>query len=245
MPLKGLGKAWAGARLIQISDLHVGNSVPLDYLGHWVGWINSRQPDFVVVTGDIIQSAQINHADEAARLLARIQAREGVLLVLGNHDWLTSHKGGGHAQYAKMVVQAMEKQGLRVLRNECVSCERDGRPLNIVGMEAYFGDNFDPDAAFDGVDPDEPCIALLHNPDGFPDLRDKSAQWVLCGHTHGGQVNIPLIGPPLLPVVNKQWSAGHYVVDGKNLYVNRGIGWLLKVRFNARPEITEFTLTPA
>jgi len=90
-----------------------------------------------------------------------------------------------------------------------------------------------------------PCILLSHNPDTFVELLDRPAAWTLSGHTHGGQVSLPLAGPLFVPVQHKQFVAGAYQIGDHHLYVNRGLGWLARVRFNARPEITEFTLQRA
>jgi predicted MPP superfamily phosphohydrolase len=99
--------------------------------------------------------------------------------------------------------------------------------------------------AFAALPPSAPTVVLSHNPDSFVDLLDRPFDWMLSGHTHGGQVNIPLFGPPLLPVRHRQFAAGQFSLAGKNLYVNRGLGWGLRIRFNARPEVTVFTLTKA
>ena len=92
---------------------------------------------------------------------------------------------------------------------------------------------------------EDACIALSHNPDSFLELLDRPASWVLSGHTHGGQVSIPWLGPPLLPVRNRRFASGHHVMGGRNLYVNRGLGWVRKIRFNCPPEITVFELQRA
>ncbi len=245
MPIPDLPGDLAGLRIVQISDLHLGSGVPIGYLNKWVDVVNNRGPDLVVVTGDLVHHGRAEWTGVAARLLARLQAGEGVLAILGNHDWGACSMGQGFAAWADRVATALTGRGVRVLRNEAVAVRRGPVPLHIVGLDDYWGDRYDPAAAFAAVPPSTPCIALAHNPDCFLDLLDTPASWTLAGHTHGGQVNLPLLGPPVLPVRHKQFVAGHYRLASKNLYVNRGIGWLRRVRFNARPEITEFTLTRA
>jgi len=87
-----------------------------------------------------------------------------------------------------------------------------------------------------------PTVALSHNPDTAPALARAGADLILSGHTHGGQVEIPFLGPPLLPVRRRAYYAGLYRVETARLYVNRGVGWLRRVRLFVRPEITFLTL---
>ena len=245
MPVPDLGLDLVGLRIIQISDLHVGKHVPMAFLKKWVDWVTAQQADLIVVTGDMVHRSQPAYTDQAAQLVARLKAREGVLAVMGNHDWGTSHLGGGNEWLADRVAAALAAQKVRLLRNESVAVRRGRAKLHIVGLEDYWGKRFDPDAAFAHVPTSAPCIALSHNPDTFIELLDRSAAWILSGHTHGGQVNLPLVGPLFVPVRHKQFVAGAYQIGEHHLYVNRGLGWLIRIRFNARPEITEFTLQRA
>lgn len=242
MPLPGLGAGLVGARIIQISDLHVGSGVPQEYLDKWVGWISAQQADWVVVTGDCSQYGNTAWTGSMARLIGSLRARERVLVASGNHDWGSSRPGGGFPSLAQRTADALAGQGVRVLRNQAVTYQRNGAELHIVGLDDYWSQQFDPATAFRKLPAASPTIVLSHNPDSFLDLQDWPGDWVLSGHTHGGQVNIPFYGPPILPVQHKEFIAGHYTRGGKNLYVNRGLGWLRRVRFNARPEVTVFTL---
>lgn len=242
MPLSRLGSEFQGARLIQISDLHVGPSVPGDYLQKWVDWITAQQPDFVVITGDCIHYSRAAGLPALGRLLGRLRAKEAVLVALGNHEWGASQPRGGRADVAERAANAMRAEGVRVLRNQAASFRRGASELHIVGLDDYWGDNYNPALAFGTLPAMAPTVVLSHNPDTFIDLLERPFDWMLSGHTHGGQVNIPLLGPPLLPVRHRQFAAGHFRLAGRNLYVNRGLGWARRVRFNARPEVTVFTL---
>ena len=97
------------------------------------------------------------------------------------------------------------------------------------------------------LDRTQPTVVLCHNPDALDlPLWDGVRGWVLAGHTHGGQCKPPFLPPPILPVRNKRYTAGAFDVGpGRTLYVNRGLGHLLRARFNVRPELTLFTLTRA
>ncbi|HOJ76002.1 MAG TPA: metallophosphoesterase [Phycisphaerae bacterium] len=245
MPLANLGPEFEGARLIQISDLHVGSSVPLDYLQKWIDWIAGQQTDWVVVTGDLVHYSHHLAVGPMARLVSRLRAREAVLTSLGNHEYGACRPGGGMAGLAQRAVNALAGEGVRALRNEVVTFRRGRSELHIVGMDDLWGEQYRPDVAFAALPSTAPTIVLSHNPDTFVDLLDRPFDWMLSGHTHGGQVNIPLFGPPVLPVRHRQFAAGHSSLAGKNLYVNRGLGWVMRVRFNARPEVTIFTLRRA
>jgi predicted MPP superfamily phosphohydrolase len=86
-------------------------------------------------------------------------------------------------------------------------------------------------------------VALVHNPDAIDALHNRPCHWILSGHTHGGQVRLPLLGAPFLPVRHREYDQGLFKVGEQRLYVNRGLGYLRRVRFNCRPEIAVFQLT--
>jgi len=245
MPIPNLPADFEGMRLVQISDLHVGAGVPMVYLDKWIDAINDRGADLIVVTGDLVHHPQPERARAAARLLGRLRATHGVLAVLGNHDWGTTREGGGIRRLADRVRAALSAEGIRVLTNESVVIRRGTSRLWVVGVDDYWGDRHDPAGATADVPASGPYIALVHNPDSAWELLDKPPAWVLAGHTHGGQVSIPLVGPPVVPTRHKQLVAGHYRLGTTSVYVNRGLGWVKRLRFNARPEITEFTLARA
>ena len=135
-----------------------------------------------------------------------------------------------------------ERAGVRVLRNEGTTV----RGLDVIGVDDLWARRADPRLALRGRT-SEAAIALCHNPDAQDELPwDDYRGWVLAGHTHGGQCKPPFLPPPMLPVRNKRYAAGEVAVPGgRRLYINRGLGHLLQVRFNVRPEITAFTLRVA
>jgi predicted MPP superfamily phosphohydrolase len=127
-----------------------------------------------------------------------------------------------------------------MLRNQA----HDVDGLQIVGFDDLWAERFDARAALDNCDRGRPAIALSHNPDTV-DLPgwERFQGWILSGHTHGGQCKPPFLPPPLLPVRNRRYPQGEFALDGeRRLYVNRGVGHLIPVRFNVRPEITLFEL---
>ena len=132
---------------------------------------------------------------------------------------------------------------MKILRNEIR--EVDG--LQVIGLDDLWAGRFDVRKAIAGTDLSRPAIALSHNPDTAddPGWGDYSG-WILAGHTHGGQCKPPFLPPPLLPVKNRRYTSGEFeLTGGRRMYINRGVGHLLRVRINARPEVTLFQLTRA
>jgi predicted MPP superfamily phosphohydrolase len=242
LPVAGLPVALAGARLVQISDVHVGPGVDDAYLVETFGRVAALRPDILVVTGDFLTH---HHArgeaqyDQLRAVLAHLpRGRWATLGVLGNHDY---GRGWAEPDVAEKVVREAERAGVRVLRNAVAGVQG----LDVVGIDDLWAHRAAPLEALRHRT-SEAAVALCHNPDALDALPWGSYRgWVLAGHTHGGQCKPPFLPPPLLPVHNERYSAGEVALDdGRRLYVNRGLGHLLQVRFNVRPEITVFTLRP-
>jgi hypothetical protein len=245
LDLPDLAPALQGLRVVQISDLHLGSPGPFDYLRAQVERCRALEPELMVVTGDFIHAADLRWSQALVSLLRPLQAPLGVFAILGNHDfgvWAPNPRPRGPAIAAR-IEQLLLEAGLIVLRNGAQVVMRGDAALQLVGIDDQWSGYCDPDQAFADADPDLPTVVLTHNPDTVPSLKDKRYDWALCGHTHGGQVQIPLIGAPILPIKHRHYDAGRFETDGHRLYVNRGLGSLYGVRFNCRPEITVFTLT--
>jgi predicted MPP superfamily phosphohydrolase len=230
-----------GKRLVQLSDLHVGPVVDQSFLLRSMEGVGELKPDLIVMTGDLMSC----HRDEqVARTIEVIRelppAPLGRFAILGNHDYGDRWVQQGAA--GKLCDQ-MADRDVRVLRNEVV----DVGGLQIAGIDDMWANRMRPAETIAQLDPTRPAIALCHNPDGVdvPEWEGFKG-WILAGHTHGGQCKAPFFRPPLLPVNNKRYVAGEYALDGERmLYINRGLGYLERVRFNCRPEITVFTLADA
>lgn len=243
MPVRNLPSELEGKTLAQVSDLHISHRVDTDYLTACMRDVSALQPDIVVVTGDItdrgVQAAQISDIGRVFGALARPPL--GVFAILGNHDYGPRWSG---ADLANAVASQLTDAGVTVLRNE----SRPVAGLRIVGLDDMWGTNFHPEAVLPSLTADEPAVVLCHNPDAADRPVDWGTYrgWILSGHTHGGQCKPPFLPPPLLPVVNKRYTAGAFDLgDGRSLYINRGLGHLIRVRFNVRPEITLHRLVRA
>lgn len=240
LPVRGLPDRLVGKTLVQLSDIHVGRRVDDDYVRACFAAVRALAPDLVVVTGDFISHRKgfERQAEAVYRQLPR--GRLGTFGCLGNHDF---GRNWAHPEVAAALQAILARHGLQLLRNESA----DVLGLRLIGLEDFWAPTFDPALALAGLPAGAPAIVLCHNPDAV-DLPVWGAfdGWILAGHTHGGQCKPPFLPPPILPVQNKRYTAGAFALSaGRQLYINRGLGHLTRVRFNVRPEITRFTLTAA
>lgn len=241
LPIAGLPRAMVGRLIVQISDLHVGPVVDKDYLVRAMKFVSGLGQDMTVVTGDFMSCEAAERVDDVASVIERLRPGPlGCLAVLGNHDY---GLGWSDVDAASRLCRRLDRLGVRVLRNEA----RTVAGLQIVGLEDLWGPFFQPGRLLRTTDWDRPTLVLCHNPDAV-DLPIWSGYggWVLSGHTHGGQCKPPFLPPPILPVKNLRYTQGAFDVSGgRRLYINPGLGYLKRVRFNVRPEITVFRLVDA
>ena len=238
MPIRHLPDSLIGKTLMQISDIHVGNRFDYNYIIESFKEAQDYNPDFVAYTGDYISyenEEQLKQLDEVMEHI--VLGKIGTIAILGNHDYGFKWEMNS---VANDVANCLEKHGATVLRNEDLEVEG----LNFIGFDDYWGPNFNTSNLMGTWDPSKANVALCHNPDACDlDIWNGYDGWILSGHTHGGQCKPPFLEPPMLPVVNKNYSAGEIdLEDGRKLYINRALGHLWQVRFNVRPEITIFTL---
>lgn len=241
MPIPGLGGEFRGMRVALISDLHLSPVVLESYLRRCVGIVNGLQPDFVVVTGDLVTGGR-SHARGAAEILGELRPRLATLAVLGNHDYGIFHPRMAVApNLADYLEERLAMAGVCVLRNEIRTFRRGGSTLQFVGLDDYWT-RFDAEQAFETYNASIPAVALCHNPDAAPALLERGVPWVLAGHTHG---KVSLIDS-LQPMERRDLVAGHYELGrNQNLYVNRGLGHTWRMKACDRPEITLLTLCEA
>ncbi len=236
----GLG----GLKLLHLADLHA-DPMPLDFLGQQIDRALAWKPDFICVTGDFI-TTKYGEWDEYAVLLSKLSAAAPTFATLGNHD------GGRWARYngykdTQLVRELLQRGNLRLLHNTQEVIEVRGRPLRLVGLGDEWALELEPVRAFGGQPTarksgEIPTIVLSHNPDTKDELAPYSWELMLSGHTHGGQLSLPLIGEPFLPVRDKRFVRGLYRWEDRWLHITAGIGSLHKARFNCRPEISCLTL---
>lgn len=223
--------------VVQFSDTHLGFHYDIEELKKAVQQMNAQQPDLIFFTGDLIDHAhEYDRIDEIAPVLGQLKAKYGKYAVYGNHDY-----GGGAMGYYP---QIMADSGFYLLVNETGSIQLpDGTSIGISGLdEAYFGDP-QPERLAQQFAQFPYNILLLHEPDiidQFTVLPDLT----VAGHSHGGQIRIPLVGPLITTRYAEQYTDGFYPLgNGQQLYVNIGLGTTrIPMRFAAIPEITVFHL---
>jgi uncharacterized protein len=240
LPIASLPESLRGARLVQLSDLHIGPRVDDSWLLQIFAQVNNLAPDILVYTGDFI-SMEPDILNHAQRMMAHLPtAKLGSIGILGNHDHAL---GWGRPEIPEKIANIARSVGITILRNETTSIHG----LQIAGMDDLWAGRFDPVKTLSTLDPKKPSLVLSHNPDTADHPGwGQYAGWILSGHTHGGQCKPPYLPPPIMSVQNRSYVAGEYALTGgRRMYINRGLGHLLQVRFNARPEITVFRLERA
>ncbi len=237
IPLPDLPDDLVGLRIVQFSDVHLGPYMHTPFLRWIVRAIMAQSPHLILFTGDMVSRDQDADPDKA-RLLASLEAPLGVWGVLGNHD---------HWADPDVVHAFIERYTpVRVLRNEHVPIRVGSTLLYLIGVDDAWVGADDAEAAFGGVPEDAVRVVLLHEPDAVEWMPMTPRTLQLSGHTHGGQVRLPLVGAPLLPYLGRKYDAGLYRVRGGWLYTNRGLGVISPpLRLNCRPEITLFILERA
>ncbi|WP_309669253.1 metallophosphoesterase [Gemmatimonas sp.] len=240
LPIRRLPSSLAGKRLVQLSDIHIGPNVADGYVRRAFDTVRALQPDIVVVSGDLISlhAAQQTHAEAIYTELPR--GSLGTFVTFGNHDY---GRNWAQPSVADGLRGALENLGITVLVNEVGVAGG----LQLVGLGDLWAGQFRPEDAFARVDPGVAQLAVSHNPDTV-DLPGWGAYdgWILAGHTHGGQCKPPFLPPPILPVQNRRYTSGAFDLSrGRHMYISRGVGTFLPVRFNVRPEVTVFSLQSA
>ena len=230
-------------KLLHLSDLHASWAVSLDFIEQAVAIGLELKPDLVCITGDFI-TRQYRSWESYARVLARLQAAAPVFACLGNHDggqWSRMH--GGY-ETTQPVRQLLEQSRIQLLHNCWTGVRLNGRELKLIGLADLWSGHLDIGAAFPPADAPGPelRIVLSHNPDSKELLRRCQWDLLLCGHTHGGQVVLPLLGAPFAPVRDKRFLAGMLPWEDRWIHITRGVGNVHGLRINCPPEVSLITL---
>ncbi|MEJ5224517.1 MAG: metallophosphoesterase [Anaerolineales bacterium] len=241
LTLPRLPGAFSGFRLVQISDIHIGGWTTAEKLAQVIEKVLAQQPDLVAITGDFAFAAAGGYSTSADELdamtdqLRRLAGACPTAAVMGNHD----------IRYGRASIQsALELAGLIDLNNKVHALHRGGASLYLCGVDDVIYKRNRLDLVLDSLPQAVCAILLAHEPD-YADTSAASGRFDLqiSGHSHGGQVNLPLVGPPVLPRLGRKYPSGLYRVGEMYQYTNRGIGMTPPfVRFNCPPEMTIFHL---
>ena len=233
--LDALPEAFSGLRIVQISDIHHGLFLPEQWLAEAVQQTNRLRADIVVLTGDFVTYSRAN-IEPAAEILSRLRARYGVLAALGNHDFRVG---------ADAVTSALRRKHIEVLRNQHVAIQFGGSSLYVAGVDDY-GYGADVRRAVRGIPRDSATVLLAHNPRIIHLASRHGVSLVLSGHTHGGQVNLPLLGTVYGRSPERlRYKIGWDRLGPTQIYVSRGIGTIvLPWRLRCPAEITHLELLP-
>lgn len=244
--LRGLSAEFDGLTIAQLSDIHLDEFTEPFLLREAIDAVNQANPDMVLLTGDYVsaqvlpQKLTVDAVWQCSKLLSSLQCKQRYA-VFGNHDIFAGEEHVG---------EALKYHGMTVLRNAYVPIERGASRIWLSGLDDPCEGQPDADLAIPARirnQANEPVILMCHAPDYVDQLRMHSAgqavSLVLSGHTHGGQIQLPVIGPLWLPPGGRKYVQGLFHLGTTQLYVNRGIGSVgAPFRFNCRPEITVFTL---
>ncbi len=248
-----------GTKLVQLSDFHYdGWRLSEEMLEQAIAASNEAEPDLVLLTGDYVTDDPTPIHQLVLRL-KHLQSNAGIYAVLGNHDLC-------YQQSKAKITAALTSIGIHVLWNEIAYPL--GQELPVVGLADYWSWEFKIKPVMSRLDPQTPRIVLSHNPDTARVLKKWRVDLQLSGHTHGGQIILPGIGPAVafyktlrrnLPksarrwvpcmqqdwvkvVRHWEWAQGFHYVGKNQLYVNRGLGTYLPGRLFCPPEVTVITL---
>ena len=245
LPIRNLPDAFQGFRIVQMSDIHLEEYTETWFLERMVAQVNALAPDLVLITGDFVTVGPLSlpvswrAAGVAAEILSTLKAPQR-FGILGNHD---VNVGAEH------VIRPLEAHGTPILVDSYTPIERGGDVLWLCG--ANDAGTRIPDLNFAIPSrPNAPVIFMCHEPDYAEQVvlhpRFPLIDLMLSGHTHGGQIRLPYIGPLILPTMGQKYVEGLFHFDHMQLYVNRGIGTVgVPFRLNCPAELTHFTLVPA
>lgn len=253
--VRGQKKIRKPITILHLSDIHFVKKAGSKR--HFFQRLSMLNPDLIFLTGDIIDNDE--GIDTAVRMISGLRARYGTFLVLGNHEYynyymtdnLRYHLGLGkttpHRNNVSRFISEMKRIGVHVLVNESIKLEVHGNPVLIGGTDDPVTQRIDFEQALRGLSPETLNILLIHHLDGLLKLSHHGVDLVFGGHTHGGQIRIPFLGPVICETkLPRRYVEGLHTYQGMTVFVSRGMGATRTIfpRLACRPEAIFFEVCP-
>lgn len=222
-----------GLRISHLSDLHFTGQLERDWFAEVVAESNRFAPDLVLLTGDIVDEAEC--LPWLQEILSGLEGRLGKFYVLGNHDLRIANESAIRSE--------MEKSGFQALQAEWVSRTIGEATLWLAGNELPWFSGAESLPARPKCGEGEFRILLSHSPDQFRWAQTHQFDLMLAGHTHGGQIRFPLIGPVIAPsAYGVRFASGTFRLGSLLMHVSRGLSGDDPIRINCPPELGLITL---
>jgi predicted MPP superfamily phosphohydrolase len=235
--IRDLPEPFEGFRITQLTDIHHSRILGIHEVRRVVGLAQETKPDMFVLTGDYSTSYR-RYIEPCAEALSALSAPEGVWAVLGNHDHYTD---------PELTTRALQRHHITVMNNAHTTLQRGPDSIQLSGIDDWTWNAVNWVRAFSGLKPDRPTILLSHQPTVLELAQTRNVALILSGHTHGGQLNFPLLGAPArFATKDLKYARGLFRSGDTQLYVSSGTGVIgLPVRFGVRPEIAVLRLRRA
>lgn len=224
-------------KVLQFSDTHVGYHYDLKQLKGLIDKINNQKPDLILFTGDLVDAPHLyDFPDELPVLLSKLTAPLGKFWIYGNHD----HGGNG----TEKIKEVMDAGGFNLLQNSHTRIGDNRGSFILAGLDDVMLGRPNIDEALQHVEPEVFTLLMVHEPDVADQVQHYPVDLQLSGHSHGGQVQLPIYGYMITPPFAEKYVEGNYHLgDRLQLFVSRGLGTTrMPYRFLCRPEITIYTL---
>lgn len=232
--IRDLPERFEGFGITQLTDIHHSRILGIDEVRRMVSLAQQTKPDMFVLTGDYTTSYR-RFIEPCAEALSQLNAPEGVWAVLGNHDHYTD---------PELTTRALRRHRIEVMDNYHTTLRRGPDSLQLSGIDDWTWNAVDWARAFSGLKSDAPTVLLSHQPTVLDLPQAQNVSLVLSGHTHGGQVRLPLVGAPAkYATKDLKYDRGLFTKGETQLYVSSGTGVIgLPLRLGARPEIAVLRL---
>lgn len=227
-----LPAAWDGLTILHLSDLHFSGTLTRDYFGELCRIAGESQPDLIIFSGDLLD--EMHCLDWLDETLGQLEAPLGRYFILGNHDW---------NQLSEQIRTALTRLGWMDVSSQTLQLEYAGHSLLIAGTEVPWMGEHPVLPSQGGEGAADFLLLVSHTPDNFYWACSQEYDLVLAGHTHGGQVRLPVVGPVFAPSVHgTRYTSGTFYRKKTLLHVSRGVSGIHPLRFLCPPEFSLLTL---